>query len=89
MSVVLCCFFIVGTIQTFVLKSKQSNLKDLKNDNLILEQEYNQKKEEYEYKGQVDENGNVVVNEDYYNDYWENNADQPYGENGDKIIEIQ
>ena len=88
MSVVLCCFLIVGIVQTFVLKSKQSNLNDLKQTNSSLEQEYNETKDEYEYKGEVDEDGNVTVSDDYYNDYWENNSDTPYGNDGDKIIDV-
>ena len=88
MSIVLCCFLMVGIVQTFVLKSKQANLSNLQQSNSKLEQEYNQTKDEYEYKGEVDEDGNVTVSDDYYNDYWENNGDVPYGEDGDKVIEI-
>lgn len=76
MSAVLCCFFIVGVVQTFILKSKQINLNNLKTENLELEQEYNKTKDEYEYKS----------DENYQNEYWEN--EEGYGEEGDKIIEI-
>lgn len=77
MSAILCCFFIVGIVQTFILKSKQSNLNDLKKENFELEQEYNETKDEFEYKN----------DENYNNDYWEN--EKGYGEDGDKIIEIE
>lgn len=90
MACVLCCFLLVGIVQTFVLKSKQSNLNSLKTENTRLEQEYQKMKQIHDYKcHRTDEHDieDCLVSMGYNSDYWKN--ENGYGNDGDKIIDVK
>ena len=77
MSIVLCFLLLTGIILTFVLKTKQSNLNSQNTENIQLEQEYKNLKEQNDYK-----NSNQ-----YADDYFQ--YEQGYGNQGDIIIEVK
>lgn len=89
MSIVLCLFFVAGIVLTFVLKTKQNNVNNLQYQNSLLEQEYNMLKAQHDYKcSRTDEHDieACMISMGYNSDYWK--TEYGYGEDGDKIIEV-
>ena len=84
MSVVVCCFLIAGIVQTFVLKSIQSDLNSAKANTSKIEQEYNDKKTTSDYMSNDPNNmDSDEYSDEYYEDYWRS---QGYGDEDDKNI---
>ncbi len=88
MSVVACCFLLVGIIQTFVLNSQKSTLNDLENTNAELGLKEEELKEIHDYMCQIEgehDEKECIIDNNYLEKYWELN--NGYGEDGDKIVQ--
>lgn len=86
MSIVVCCFLLIGIIQTFVLNAKNNELDGLKDNNSQLEQEYNYYKQIHDYMcTRTDEHDvdDCMINNNYLEEYYKMHG---YGGEDDKII---
>ena len=97
LSVVICALFLTAIIQTFILKANQNTLNNLKDQTNQAEQEYNQAKEKHDNMFKTDITDSEVTPDDlkdeYKNEYIKHEGTDengnPYGEDGEKVIEVQ
>lgn len=97
LSAVICILFLFAIVQTFILKGKQNNLETLKGDAAQIEQEYNQAKEKHDNIFKSDVSDTDISTEDltdeYLDDYIKHEGKDengnPYGEEGEKVIEVK
>jgi biopolymer transport protein ExbB/TolQ len=94
---VICILFLFAIVQTFILKGKQNNLEALKGDASQIEQEYNQAKEKHDNIFKSDVTDTDISADDLTDEYLDgylkhegkDENGNPYGEEGEKVIEVK
>lgn len=95
--ILLCVFVLAGIILTFVLKSKQAQLSDLQQQTAEVSQKFNDAKEKHDNIFGSDVSDLEITTDDltdeYKDDYVKHEGTDengnPYGEEGEKVIEIK
>lgn len=96
LGVVICALFLTAIIQTFVLKNKQNSLNKLQSETAQIQEQYNEAKEKHDNIFESDISDTEIsiddLKDEYKDDYTRHEGTDengnPYGTEGEKVIEV-
>lgn len=80
--------FSIAVIQTFILKNVNNKLLNAKQNLNQAETTLKEEQEKHNYIFDKDENGNLIISEEYKKEMYKHNKEENYGDEGDIAIEL-